>query len=52
MNDKVCLITGVGDGTGASVARRFARERYRIALLAQNAVKSMSTAMIAHAAIT
>lgn len=36
MNDKVCLITGVGDGTGASVARRFAREGYRVALLARN----------------
>ena len=36
MNDKVCLITGVGDGTGASAARRFAREGYRIALLARN----------------
>ncbi|WP_233494632.1 hypothetical protein [Ruegeria sp. A3M17] len=52
MNDKVCLITGVGDGTGASVARRFAQDGYRIALLAQNAVKSMSTAMNARASIT
>ncbi len=52
MNDKVCLITGVGYGAGASVARRFARDGYRIALLAQNAVKSMSSAMNARASIT
>ncbi|WP_300013535.1 SDR family NAD(P)-dependent oxidoreductase [uncultured Roseobacter sp.] len=36
MHDKVCLITGVGDGTGSSVARRFARDGYRVALLARN----------------
>ncbi|MDP5218729.1 hypothetical protein Q5Y75_15985 [Ruegeria sp. 2205SS24-7] len=52
MNDKVCLITGVCDATGASVARRFARDGYRVALLAENAVKSMSSAMNAHASIT
>ena len=39
MNDKVCLITGVGDGTGTSVARRFARDGYRVALLARNATR-------------
>ncbi|WP_377192962.1 SDR family NAD(P)-dependent oxidoreductase [Ruegeria meonggei] len=36
MDHKVCLITGVGDGTGASVARRFARDGYRVAMLARN----------------
>lgn len=39
MKDKVCLITGVGDGTGASVARRFARDGYRVALLARNTAR-------------
>ena len=33
--DKVCIITGAGDGTGASCARRFARGGYRVALLAR-----------------
>lgn len=36
MDNKVCFITGVGDGTGASVARRFARAGYRVAMLARN----------------
>ncbi|WP_170765681.1 SDR family NAD(P)-dependent oxidoreductase [Ruegeria lacuscaerulensis] len=39
MKDKVCLITGVGDGTGSSVARRFARDGYRVALLARNTAR-------------
>jgi len=34
---KTCLITGVGGATGASVARRFARGGYRVAMLARNA---------------
>ncbi|MEE9221488.1 MAG: SDR family NAD(P)-dependent oxidoreductase [candidate division NC10 bacterium] len=33
---KVCLVTGVGDGTGASIVRRFAKEGYRVAMLARN----------------
>lgn len=33
---KVCLITGVGGATGASVARRFARGGYRVAMLARS----------------
>ena len=35
-SDKVCLITGVGPGTGAALARRFS-EGYRVAMLARNA---------------
>ena len=35
MAKPVCLITGVGDGTGAALARRFA-ETYRVAMLARN----------------
>lgn len=37
MTDKVCLITGVGGATGAAVARRFARDGYRVAMLARSA---------------
>ena len=36
MNDKVCLVTGVGGATGAAIARRFARDGYRVAMLARN----------------
>ena len=36
MSKKVCLITGVGPGTGASLARRFARGGYQIAMLARD----------------
>ena len=36
MPKKVCLITGVGPGTGASLARRFARGGYQIAMLARD----------------
>ena len=31
-----CMVTGVGDGTGASIARRFAQGGYRVAMLARN----------------
>ncbi len=34
--EKVCLVTGVGPGTGAALARRFARGGYRIAMLARD----------------
>ncbi len=36
MNDKVCLVTGVGEGTGAAIARRFASGGYHVAMLARN----------------
>jgi NAD(P)-dependent dehydrogenase (short-subunit alcohol dehydrogenase family) len=33
----VCLVTGVGPGNGAALARRFASEGYRVAMLARSA---------------
>jgi len=36
VQDAVCLITGVGGATGAAIARRFARDGYRVAMLARN----------------
>lgn len=36
MSKPVCLITGVGDGTGAALARRFTAGGYRVAMLARN----------------
>ena len=33
---KVCVITGVGPGTGAAMARRFAAAGYSVAMLARN----------------
>ncbi len=36
MSDKVCVITGVGPGTGAALARRFAAGGYKVAMLARN----------------
>jgi NADP-dependent 3-hydroxy acid dehydrogenase YdfG len=32
----VALVTGVGPGTGAAIARRFARGGYAVAMLARN----------------
>jgi len=37
MDDKVCVITGAGPGTGAALARRFSKDGYRVALLARDA---------------
>ncbi len=37
IDQPVCLITGVGPGTGAALARRFAGGGYRVALLARDA---------------
>jgi short-subunit dehydrogenase len=36
MGRPVCLIVGVGPGTGAECARRFARGGYAIAMFARN----------------
>lgn len=36
-DDAVCLVTGVGPGTGAALARRFASGGYRVAMLARSA---------------
>ena len=36
-DDNVCLITGVGPGTGTALARRFASGGYRVAMLARSA---------------
>src|SRR5256885_6504762 len=36
MEPRVCVVTGVGPGTGAALARRFAAD-YRVALVARNA---------------
>jgi len=35
MSDPVCLITGVGPGTGAALSRRFAQGGYSVAMLAR-----------------
>ena len=34
--DRVCLITGVGPGTGSALVRRFIEGGYRVAMLARN----------------
>ena len=39
MTTPVCLITGVGEATGASIAERFSRAGYRVAMVARNAVR-------------
>jgi len=35
--ERVCIVTGVGPGTGTALARRFAKGGYRVALVARNA---------------
>jgi NAD(P)-dependent dehydrogenase (short-subunit alcohol dehydrogenase family) len=37
MTQPICVVTGVGPGTGTALARRFADGGYRVALLARNA---------------
>ncbi|MEE9255222.1 MAG: SDR family NAD(P)-dependent oxidoreductase [Pseudomonadales bacterium] len=36
MSNPIALITGVGEGTGAALARRFAAGGYRVAMFARN----------------
>jgi len=36
MNNKVCLITGVGPGTGKALVERFARGGYQVAMVARD----------------
>ncbi|MGH8363272.1 MAG: SDR family NAD(P)-dependent oxidoreductase [Gammaproteobacteria bacterium] len=36
MNKPVCAVIGIGPGNGAAIARRFAREGYRVALLSRS----------------
>jgi short-subunit dehydrogenase len=36
MSQPICVVTGVGPGTGTALARRFAKGGYRVALLARN----------------
>lgn len=37
MSDRVCLVSGVGPGTGSALAKRFAASGYRVAMVARNA---------------
>ena len=39
MHDGVCVVTGVGPGTGTALVRRFAADGYRVAMLARDAVR-------------
>ena len=36
MSEKLCLITGVGPGTGTELVKRFASDGYRVAMIARN----------------
>ena len=36
MTKPICLITGVGDGTGAAISRRFSQGGYQVAMIARN----------------
>lgn len=42
-NDRVCLITGVGPGTGSALVRRFAEGGYRVAMLARSGDRLQAT---------
>ena len=39
MNQKVCVVTGIGPGLGSAYARRFASGGYRVALLGRTREK-------------
>jgi len=39
MDKGVCLVTGVGPGTGAALVRRFAADGYRVAMLARDVAR-------------
>jgi len=36
MSDKICVVTGVGEATGASIVKRFARDGFSVAMIARN----------------
>ncbi len=36
MAQKVCLVTGVGEGSGAAIVRRFSEDGYSVAMVARN----------------
>ena len=36
MTQPVCLVAGVGEGTGAAIVERFARGGYQVAMLARS----------------
>ncbi|MEP3050475.1 MAG: SDR family NAD(P)-dependent oxidoreductase [Erythrobacter sp.] len=36
MTSKVCVVTGVGPGTGKAIAQKFAAEGYQVAMIARN----------------
>ena len=35
MTDRVCMVSGVGEGNGLSITKLFAQEGYRVAMLAR-----------------
>ena len=39
MSEKVCVVAGVGPGTGTALSRRFAAGGYRVAMLARDAAR-------------
>jgi NAD(P)-dependent dehydrogenase (short-subunit alcohol dehydrogenase family) len=46
----VAVVTGVGPGTGAAMARRFANGGYAVAMLARNQERLSSSSKVEHAA--
>src|SRR5436853_364208 len=45
MSEKICVVAGVGPGTGAALSRRFAAGGYRVAMLARDAGRLAARAM-------